>query len=184
MTLEEMEAKITELNGTIKAQKKTIVGMEDIAKNVYSKEDYDKAIQKADNQGFDRGSAKVSDDKKDFISKTDVDEMLSERDRAYNTQKELLAMGIKDPVRALKMLDEDDVKAFGTDDFKVDDFKSKYKDVLMFKDEEVAPANVDHKPFTQNNTKTRQPKLTAETYAELPKEERMKVSKEDRDLLT
>ena len=180
LTLEEAELKIKELNDEITTRDTTIAEMKTVAEKSTSSEDIKKAEQKAYTSGFNKAKNQADDDKKDFISKADVDDMLSKRDNSFKTQKALLAMGIKNPEKAMKLIDEDDLKSFNAEDFKAEDFKSKYEDVLVFKGEDKSP---EHKPFTKNNNKPTTPKLTAEDYANMSELDRKKLSNDERSEL-
>ena len=170
MTLEEAEAKILELEGTITTQSEKIVGLEDNAGKL-SDEELKKIEQKSYNQGFDKAKNQFDGEKANLLNKDDVEKMLSDRDHEHNVETQLLKMGIKSPKKALKIIDEEDFKTFGTDSFKADDFKNKYSDVLVFKDE----GGGSHTPILKDNRDEEKPKMTAEQYSELSKEERMKV---------
>ena len=182
MELEEALAKIEELNTEV-------AGLKENAGKIPA-EELKKIEQKAYNQGYDKAKnayeAQINDLKKEtgekYVQKEEVEKMLTERERAFKTQKELLKMGIKNPEKAMKIIDDEDLETFGTEAFKEEDFKNKYGDVLVFKKEESTPPE-PNKPFTKNNTQPRAPKLTAEEYAKMSAEERAKVPKEDRDAL-
>ena len=175
MTLEEAEVKITELEGTISTQTEKIVGLEKNAGKI-SDDELKKIEQKSYNQGFDKAKNQFEGEKENLLNKDDVEKMLSERDFQHGVQTELLKMGISSPKKALKIIDEDDLKTFGTDAFKVDDFKNKYSDVLVFKNE----GGGNHTPILKDNREQEKPKMTAEQYSELSKDERMKIDPEVR----
>ena len=178
MTIEEAQAKIKELTDALEAKDGKLAELQENAGKV-SKEELEKIEQRAYNKGFDKAKNQFTEEKKGYVSKDEVEQLLSARDKAFKTQRELLKMGIKNPERAMKIIDEDDLAKFGTDDFKVDDFKSKYSDVLVFKAEDNTPPP-SNKPFTKNNSTPATKKLTAEEYAEMSKEERAKLSNEER----
>ncbi len=178
MTLEEAQAKITALETTITEKDTKIVGLEDNAKTLVTKEDYDKAIQKADNQGYDRGKTTSDKSKEGFISKEDVDQMLSDRDILSNRKMILSKLGVKSPNKALGFIDNDDLELLGTDGFNEDDFKKKYDEDIVF-----GNATKQHIPITKNNSTPPKAKLTAETYSDMSPQERSKVSQSDRAAL-
>ncbi len=178
MTLEEALSKITDLETVIAENKNTIAGLEENAGKVLSEDDLKKLEQKSYNTGFDKAKNQFESDKKDMIGKDDVEKMLNDRDLVYKTKTELLKMGVKNPDKALKMIDESDLQGFGGEDFKADEFKSKYEDSIVFKSEGGTPPVV----MTKNNN-TPKEKMTAETYAGLSADERKAVSREERQAL-
>lgn len=173
MTLEEQ---VTALEAEVVTLKETNAGL--VTSNgefETANKDHEKAIQVAYNKGFDKSKNASEENLKGFINKDDVEAMLSKRDKAHNTQTALLKMGVSNPKRAMKMIDEDDLGAFGSDDFDIEKFKAKYSTDIVFKSE----GGSNHKPALKQNTNTDKA-LTAETYAEMSQEDRSKVSKEER----
>jgi len=172
MTIEEAEAAIAELEKTNKELTDEIAGL---GTNVgMSDEDLKKLEQKLYNKGFDAARNKLEEDKKNYLLKDDVDKMLAERDKKFSVKTALMKMGIKSPDKALKVIEEDDYEAFGTEEFKVEDFKSKYEDVLVF-----AKESGGHKNITKNN-KIPEQKITSSTYASMSASEKSKMSAADK----
>ncbi|MCK5743961.1 MAG: hypothetical protein KAH30_04430 [Caldisericia bacterium] len=177
MTLEEAQTKITELTDQLKDRDGKIVEFTKNAGKQLSEDDLEKIRQKADNQGFDRAKKQFETEKKDFISKGDVDKMLEDRDHLFATKTELLKMGVKNVDKAIKVIDEDDLESFGTADFKSDDFKTKYEDSIVFGE---AGGKPPHKPFTKDNKKPPHETVTADNYDQLSEKERNNMSDEDK----
>jgi len=139
---------------------------------------HEKELQASFNKGYDKAKNKFEGEVGDgYIKKEDVEKMLSERERGHTVEKELLRLGVKNPDRAAKLIDEEDLLKFGGEDFNEEDFMKKYGDDIVFakpSGEEAngpkdAPSN-----FTKNNDKQEQP-LTAESYAELSPAEQAKI---------
>jgi len=182
MTLEEAQAKIAELTEQAEAKDKTIAELnENAGKDKLSEAEVKKMEKRFFNQGYDSAKNKFEDEKKNLISKEELNSELEKRERNFKIQKELLKMGIKAPEKAMKIIEEEDLEKFGSEDFKVDEFKKRYEDVIVFKSEEKPNGNSNN--FTKNNGEPKKAKLTAEQYAEMSKEERMKVPKEEREAL-
>ncbi len=176
MTLEEALKKIEELNGLIDSNKAK--ALEDTKTQLSEQaKTHDKAIQLAHNKGYDSAKGKFETDKDGFIKKEDVDKMLSDRDTTYSRQSTLSKMGVKNPKRALKLIDEDDLKSFGTEDFKEEDFIKKYGDDIVFngKKEEEGEKKNNPSNFMKNNDKQKEG-LTAEKFEAMSSEERSKLS--------
>ena len=176
--IEKLKTKISGLADENATQLKTV------------EDEHKKALQVQFNKGFDKAKNAVEDEKKDYLSKDDVDKMLAERDEAFNqtlaTEKKqataretLLNLGVKNPSRSLKIIDEEDFNLFGTEDFNSDTFLEKYQDDIVFKKSE---SNLPSANFMKNNEKQVK-KLTLAEYAEMPKEERMKLSQSEREAL-
>ena len=174
MTLEEALTRIGVLEADLGSRDTEINALKETAKSSISAEDFDKMKQKAYNQGFDKAKNQFEAEKEGFIKKDDVDKMLSERDSLNLKKVELFKMGIKNPDVALKIINEDDLSAIGTEEFKADDFKAKYSEDIVFSKE----VNT-HKPRTKNND-TEDKKITAENYNELSDTQKAKMSEEDK----
>ncbi|RLA68950.1 MAG: hypothetical protein DRG09_06905 [Epsilonproteobacteria bacterium] len=175
MTLEEALVKITSLEGEITTQK---VSIAELSKNAgkLSDEDQKKIEQKAYNQGFDKAKNQFEGEKKDLLKKEDVEKLLSERDHLFKIKTDLREMGVKNADRAMKMIDEDDLKSFGTDEFKTDDFKTKYGDVLIFAKDGSNPPKV----ITKDNKLPDQKKVTSDSYGDLSPTEKAKMSPDEK----
>lgn len=179
MTLEEAQAKITELNKDIQTKDGEIAGLNDKVKNAgkeLSEDDMKKIEQKFYNQGFDKAKNQFEDDKKDYLKKDDVDKMLSDRDSKYRVKTELLKIGALNPEKAFVNLSEDEIASIGTDDFKLEDFKANHADDIVFKtdDKGQPPKNI-----TKDNKKPKQT-VTADSYKEMSPSEKAKMSSEDK----
>ena len=170
MTLEEALAEIEK-------QKETIAELQKNAgKNKGLSEDELKKIeQKAYNQGFDKAKNQFESEKEGLLKREDVEKMLSEKDNLYKAKSTLKELGIKNPDRALKLIDEDDMKNITADDFKADDFQKKYGDVLVFGDSKKT-----HTPITIENKHQEKTRVTAEDYAKMSASEKAKVTNEQR----
>lgn len=145
---------------------------------------HEKALQVSYNKGFDKAkNASEKDINDGYIKKEDVDKMLNDREKGFNTEKALLKMGVKNPKRALKAIEEDDLATIGEEGFNEEDFKKKYGDDIVFttssKEEDLDPLNKDSKNITKNNEKPNEG-LTAEKYADMSKADRDKVSTADK----
>jgi len=171
----------------IETQKTEIAGLKDTHQTALSDltKTHEKAVQVSYNKGFDKAKNASKDEVKDgYIKKEEVEAMLLEKDNLFKRKSTLSKMGVKNPERALKIIDEEDLALFGSEDFKEDDFKKKYGEDIVFStssqkeedegDEKKPPSNI-----TKNNQKPRTG-LTAEKYAEMSDTERAKISTADK----
>lgn len=175
MDLEEAQARITELEGEISTLTDThTTALSDLTAT------HDKAIQKSYNQGFDKAKNASKDEVKDgYVKKEDVEDMLSKRDLSHKRQSLLSKMGIKNPSRAMKSIDEDDLTTLGSEDFDEEKFRAKYEGDFVFsgdKKDGEKPPKKSPSNFTKNNQNNQKAELTAESYNEMSAEEQAKVS--------
>lgn len=176
MELQEALDKIKELEGKLDGVSDKQATAVKEATDKLGKE-HKTALQVQYNKGFDASTNKHKDDKEGFISKEDVDKMLSDRDTSFSRQSALKSLGIKNPKNAMKIISDDDLATLGSKDFKEEDFKKKYGDDIVFtsqKEEAKKPSN-----FTKNNTKVKTD-MTAASYAEMSTSERAKISTADK----
>lgn len=177
MELEEALARIAELEGQIE----TLGTDHTTAINDLTKA-HGKEVQKSYNQGFDKAKNASKEEVKDgYVKKEDVDEMLNKRDLAYKRTSLLSKMGVKNPKRALKSIDDEDLESMTGEDFDEEKFRDKYGEDFVFsssqelkkevkKEVKKTPSNI-----TKNN-KHQKAELTAESYADLSPEDRAKIS--------
>jgi len=170
----------------IETQKTEIQGLKDTHQTALNDltKTHEKAIQVSYNKGFDKAKNASKDEVKDgYIKKEEVEAMLLEKENLFKRKSTLSKMGVKNPERALKIIDEEDLALFGSEDFKEDDFKKKYGEDIVFstssqKEEEGGekkpPSNI-----TKNNQKPNTG-LTAEKYADMSDTERAKISTADK----
>jgi len=172
----------------IETQKTEIQGLKDTSKTALDDltKTHEKAIQVSYNKGFDKAKNASKDEVKDgYIKKEDVEEMLSKRDKSFSLQTALTKMGVKNPKRAMKSIDEDDLATIGSEDFNEEGFKKKYGEDIVFtsskKEEEEEGDDKKQTPsnLTKNN-KEAKTGLTAEKYAGMSKSERAKISTADK----
>ena len=169
----------------IETQKTEIQGLKDTNKTALDDltKTHEKAIQVSYNKGFDKAKNASKDEVKDgYIKKEDVEEMLSKRDKNFSLQTALTKMGIKNPKRAIKSIDEDDLATIGSEDFNEEDFRKKYSEDIVFttsSQEEEEESNKNSSNFTKNNKKVKTG-LTAESYAGMSATERAKISTADK----
>ena len=166
----------------IETQKTEIQGLKDTGKTALDDltKTHEKALQVSYNKGFDKAKNASKDEVKDgYIKKEDVEEMLSKRDTNFSLQTALTKMGVKNPKRAMKSIDEDDLATIGSEGFDEEGFKKKYGEDIVFttssnEEEHKKPSN-----FTKNNKEVKTG-LTAESYAEMSATERAKISTADK----
>jgi hypothetical protein len=144
---------------------------------------HEKAIQVSYNKGFDKAKNASKDEVKDgYVKKEDVEEMLSKRDKNFSLQTALTKMGVKNPKRAMKSIDDDDLSTIGSEGFDEEGFKKKYgEDIVFTSSQKEEEGEHKKKPsnFTKNNKKVKTG-LTAESYAEMSDTERAKISTADK----
>lgn len=146
---------------------------------------HEKALQVSYNKGFDKAkNASATEMQDGYIKKEDVEAMLSEREKSANTELALTRLGVKNPKRAMKVIDDEDLALMGGNDFKEDDFKKKYSEDIVFskasekeKEEEFkqSPSN-----FTKNNKDKVNTGLTAEAYEAMSPSARAKIPVADK----
>ena len=181
MNLEEALAEIETLkteNSELKDSHKT--ALSDLTKT------HDKALQVQYNKGFDKAKNASENDIKDgYMKKEDVEKMLSDNSAKASVQIALTKLGVKNPKRAMKLIDEEDLATMNSDDFNEEDFKKKYSEDLNFtpskKEDELEEEEVKTTPsnISKNNKKPKA-ELSADKYAEMPKSERDKISVADK----
>ena len=136
---------------------------------------HEKALQISYNKGYDTSKNKFESEKDGFIKKEDVDKLLADRDTSFSRQSALRDLGIKNPKKAMKLIDEDDLKSLGTEDFKSEDFVKKYgEDIVFIKGDDGQPPKKPQN-FMKNNQQQKEG-LTAEKYEQMSTEERNKIS--------
>jgi len=178
MTLEEALALIETQKTEIQSIKDTSqTALDDLTKT------HKTETQVSYNKGFDKAKNASKDEVKDgYIKKEDVEKMLSERDTNSTLQIALTKMGVKNPKRAMKSIDEEDLAKINSADFKEEDFREKYGEDIVFsaaakkEEEETKPPASN---FTKNN-KNANTGLTAEKYAGMSATERAKISTADK----
>jgi len=145
-----------------------------------AKEESDKALQVSYNKGFDKAKNASEEDKKNgYVSKEDVDKLLADRDTAFSRQSALRDLGIKNPKKAMKLIDEDDLASLGSEDFKSEDFVKKYGEDIVFTKQGENNQQQQRQQHTKNNEQQKEG-LTAEKYEAMSTEERAKVSTADK----
>ncbi len=161
MTLEEAQAQIEALNTQI-------AGLKDNAG--ISKEDHEKALQKAENKGFDNAKNKLEKDMSKYVSQKDVDDILAKRDTAESNRDTLRKFGVKNSKNAMKLIDD-------VEDYKLsqDDFKKKYSDSIVFDNNDAG-----NKQHIKNNVDEPPKKNTAEDYSKMNKDEKSKLTAEQK----
>ena len=166
----------------IEVQKKALDdNAEAIKQFTEASSEHEKALQAADNKGFDRATNKLTADYEGYLSKDEIAEQLKksgeEHESAMLKQKQdykrrgiLSGLGIKNPKSALKLIADDDIESMLADDFDSAAFTDKYSDDIVFKTGTKTPDVI--KP---NNSSISKPK-TSDDFGKLSQTERGKLS--------
>ncbi len=175
MTIEEAEAEITKLKGELKiAEGKNAESVKTIAGFEAKGKEAEKNLQAQYNKGFDKAKNQYeTDQEKNFIKKDEVEAMLTKRDKVHSTETTLMKMGVNNPTRVMKMIDEDDLNNFGTEEFKDEDFRKKYESVIVFG---KAGGKTPPRVITKDNQKPKPEAVTSESYGDLSASEKGKMS--------